>query len=154
MACAIAAGLVGCVGDPTLGEDETALEGEAVVPRSVWEDAPAGCEGIDLALVSLARVEDEPLLAALVNGDGSVACVDSLSTLLLELRAERIELSEDPSPQPSDPSDPDVLTDITPVSLDTGGAPPGASSMEDPTAGPPPTPMYPSPVSGPTPTPM
>jgi len=95
--------LSGCVGD-------LAVDGDALgdVPRHAdqlatgqWEHAEAGCEDApeDLALF---RVQDQPLLGALVDGEGEVVCVDAIAVLVDELELAGA-LAADPSPQPSHP---------------------------------------------------
>ena len=100
------AGLAGCAGDPALdGEalDRSLIDGE--LDRAVWEAASPGCEDVDPTGMTLAACEGEPLLGALVDAAGRVACVDAMSVLIDEVVAVRMlrPASADPSPQPSHP---------------------------------------------------
>jgi hypothetical protein len=119
--------LCACAGDPDLAGTHTELE--RAVPRAEWQSAHAGCEDVERACIceagaswgtckrgaraggreeclSLASVEGEPLLGALVDARGGVACVDALSLLLIELDVAHplggiTPLAGDPSPQPA-----------------------------------------------------
>lgn len=154
--------LSGCAGDPDHDAAAAALAGADVVPYAAWSGARAGCEGMDLASLHLAGVEGEPLLAALVRDNGSVACVDAISILIEELELGAVTPLEDPSPQPSDPTiTPFAMEDPTPPSTDSeddgelDGDPTPTPMYGDIGHDPTPTPMYPGdPDHDPTPTPM
>ena len=146
---ALLALLSGCVGDlavdgaPTL-EGITPLDHTVVMGQ--WEDAPAGCEDApeDLALY---RVEDQPLLGALVDDEGGVFCVDAISVLIEELDVAGA-LRADPSPQPSHPGSPDTQHALIAYTSEGGSdAPSQGGTQADPT----PTPTV---YEDPTPTPV
>lgn len=138
----------GCAADVARLDDPT-LDGDLVgvglhqVSRSEWEAAPAGCEDAPLTELHLAGCEGEPTLGALLDDEGKVVCVDSLSVLRDELSTTPEDaLSADPSPQPSHPG-PMNVSSARPIQ---GTAMP-KSAQADPT----PTPVV---QEDPTPTPV
>lgn len=104
----LALSISGCAGDPLVALDPP--EREERVARAEWEVAPPGCEGVEARGLRLAVCEGEPLLGALVDGEGDVRCVDSFSLLRLELSATQPfdPVAGDPSPQPNYPRPPDL----------------------------------------------
>jgi hypothetical protein len=111
----VAAGLVGCVGDPDLVVRERAIAEPGIaldheVDRALWGRATPGCEGIPREGSYLVACEGEPLLGAIVDSEnGNICCVDSLSLIIEELDTAGMDASgiaptsADPSPQPSHP---------------------------------------------------
>jgi len=75
---------------------------DGVVDEDIWRAAPAGCEGRldgrDL-VEKVARAENAPGLAVVVDEDGDALCVDSLESIAIEL----MKLQGDPSPDPMYP---------------------------------------------------
>jgi hypothetical protein len=99
------AALAGCAGDPDLAASTEALEIREV-ERARWELALPGCEDAELDSAELRRCAGEPLLGALVDFDGHVVCVDSISLLQAETRAVRLPTAgalSDPTPTPLSP---------------------------------------------------
>lgn len=151
--------LAGCTGDPDLdGSDATIRLQLEEVERSRCEAAPPGCEGVDIAAVTLYSCEGEPLLGALVDRDGGVLCVDAMSVLIEELRLVTEPLADDPSPQPSHPGA--ASREPTGGSADEEPSVASSSTSAEPLltpiahADPTPTPVIEPVLRDPTPTPI
>ncbi|HEY8430554.1 MAG TPA: hypothetical protein VIL20_19375 [Sandaracinaceae bacterium] len=101
---------LGCVGDPDVGAADPVAgsveAGEVTIERSVWEAAPAGCEGALERGLTIASCEGEPSLAALIDERGEPRCVDARSLILREAGALTgpSPVAGDPSPQPNRPA--------------------------------------------------
>ena len=100
----------GCAGDPDLGAVSEAITLRVPVERIEWERAIAGCEGAPRRHTVIFPAAGEPSLGALVDLDGHVLCVDSLSLLAAE------EEEEDRSDARYVPYD-ETLHDPTPTPL-------------------------------------
>ncbi len=152
--------LAGCAGDPDLHGPGSSIDFQLEeLERSRWEAAPPGCEGIDTAGVILFSCEGEPLLGALVSGDGAVLCVDAMSLLIEELHSIMDPLADDPSPQPSHPG----IAGMEPIAGSADEEPAmvaRSATYADPTptpvvrADPTPTPVSDPVLRDPTPTPI
>lgn len=171
LALSLAAGLLGCVGDPDLGADETsdaaaALDADVDVAldtrivRDRWETAEPGCEDVIESLspdhrLTLVGCEGEPLLGALVDRAGRIECVDAMTLLLQETTAHRATpTSTDPSPQPSHPGSPDADVAAFFVADGTRVDPTPTPVTEATRADPTPTPVTQPDREDPTPTPV
>jgi hypothetical protein len=109
IALCLAAGLGACTADvrePASGEEATLIEltipVEGFVDEAVWRHAPDGCEGRLLhesEIHRIARAENAPSLAVVIDDEGEVLCVDTIESIAIEL--ERV--SGDPSPDPMMP---------------------------------------------------
>jgi hypothetical protein len=127
--------LAGCSNADSGGVDETGasvgaldLGPTVVVPRSVWEPLPAGCDGrLPMGGVTITGADGAPGLRVAMDGDGETAiCADSAAGLLDSLNladlvpvrsgvtapihavpswilSRRDSAAGDPSPQPSAP---------------------------------------------------
>jgi hypothetical protein len=106
---ALALSAAGCIGDPLAALAPP--EPDVSVERASWESAPAGCEDADAPGLKVATCDGEPLLGALVDGQGEVHCVDALSLLQAELGpTEPFDpRAGDPSPQPNHPRPPELV---------------------------------------------
>lgn len=142
--------LSGCVGDLAVDGDPS-LDGAPTLADTLaigqWEEAEPGCEDAIRDDLTLYRVDEQPLLGALVDDEGKVICVDALAVLVDELEAAGA-LAADPSPQPSHPGAPDTQqTRIAYSSMGSSEAPAEGGTRSDPT----PTPTV---YGDPTPTPV
>jgi hypothetical protein len=96
----VSLGAIGCAAatDAAPAEETLRLPTMPVV----WQDAPAGCEETERSELSLVIVANEPFLGALIDPQGTVACVDSLAILAEELATLGVgPRAGDPSPQPA-----------------------------------------------------
>ena len=98
---------VACAGDPAHEQAAEASHVDVEIPAEAWSEAEPGCEAAaeTHAYLRLAGCAGEPLLGALLDRDGAVVCVDSLSLLLAEQEVRVDPAAADPSPQPSRPND-------------------------------------------------
>lgn len=100
----------GCVGDPDVDGAATPLAFEVTIERSRWEQAPPGCEDLADDGFLLAGCEGAPGLAALLDLEGRVRCVDVAALLAQEAHtlSAITPVAGDPSPQPNRPPPPEM----------------------------------------------
>lgn len=100
----------GCVGHPDVDGAAAPLAFEVTVERSRWEHAPPGCEDLAGEGLLLAGCEGAPGLAALLDLDGRVRCVDAAGLLAYEAHTMSTiaPVAGDPSPQPNRPPPPEM----------------------------------------------
>ena len=109
-ALCVAACVAACTADvreePSSADDGLLLEltipVDGIVDESVWRHAPKSCEGVlidEREIHRIARAENAPGLAVVLDDDGDALCVDTIESIAIEL--ERV--SGDPSPDPMMP---------------------------------------------------
>jgi hypothetical protein len=73
---------------------------EHLIPESVWQTAPPGCDGrLRGDVIHISRAENAPLLGVVIDEDGNPICVDSWDAIQIELS----RVMGDPSPDPMRP---------------------------------------------------
>lgn len=102
-AAAAAMLLTGCMAGPEPVTQSASLEegSAAEVPSAVWRQVEA-CFGPEVhEALGLAAVEGEPTLAALIDVNGAVRCVDARETLEEDGLADLLAIDLDPSFEPA-----------------------------------------------------